>query len=58
MIARNKVYYTRKNFGGLGCAWTFVLAFALGCLLLGRNSWMKHKIMMRAFMEGLRPQMR
>jgi GT2 family glycosyltransferase len=58
MIARNKVYYMRKNFGLLVCMWTFssYLAIALGRLLMGRNSWSKSKIMMLAFLEGFRMQ--
>jgi GT2 family glycosyltransferase len=58
MVARNKVYYVRKNFGWLVCAWTFVsyLAYILGRLLVGSDTWQVYKIKMRAFVEGCRMQ--
>jgi GT2 family glycosyltransferase len=54
MVARNRVYYLRKNFGGATRAWfySFYVVYLTSRWLTGRDSWARYKLKVRAFVEG------
>lgn len=56
LATRNRVYYVKKNFGELTLA-SFLVAYSLylaGRFLVGRDSWERLRLRMKAVGEGLR----